>query len=1109
MTDDLLPPWLNDDSDDSDDNDLPDWLQNADDDSPQSPKKSGVTGELSWMQDDSPSNDNPSKKGRASTGLTGELSWNQAETPDFLQDMSPDDSATMGYDDNQADDDDDALPDWLSASDDADDDDNSGLPAWLDDDALEESERLVQQSFTMTDEMSVVDFLDEEDDEESEELPSWLTDESPTTSQSNVFAGAVDTSTWGNFEGSDEPTNEESLTDAFTDDSWISDTETPDLEEDFSDLFTQSSPTSDFNRSDLPTTGMLFGDDDFSNEVDEGSFDLLGTPNDIDSLLGGDDFDLLGELNDDGDDAQAFDLFGELAEPQTPIANELANDDDFMSNFGDDDLFDEDIDIDALLGEEDPFRQFDTNTVSEEAEDDLSWLEDISNVPFQDTRPEPLFKPETRAKLSQNLPQSQPEPELDIENYLASLDDMSLSSITGDVDFESADLDFETLFDDNREEMGMSGLSPDAPSWLTDLTAVTAGENSAAAILSGQKDRPAEDLPDRLKALRERGFDVQSHPKTDAEVLSALMPVSGVMLSDTADSAIATVALTAGQVQRAELLRTIVGNALEANEADEKTRRPRRLPIERLFITAILLVAVLAPFFLDNLRIGAPPPNQFVVGSRQDAFYRLMDTIPAGVHILIAAEYGAMSAGELDIATESVVRHVLANGGIPVIISSNAVGLVRVDNLMDTIAAQNRLVANVDYVVVRYLVTDVVGLRDFSENLSSYLAFDVDGNRTRLAIDDLNDFARVVIITESADNLRLWGEQVLPLMTQPFLAITSYSAAPLSEPYLSIRAGAYLSGYGDSYTYQTMVNRLLTGGEVIIPTLPPTVEIIIPTTEVPVVIPIDADSTAEITEISPIVTESVVDTTPDAITATPDSAIVTTEAPTATLTAMPSATPTATFTPTPSPTPIVARFAIITAATPINIRPDPSTTNPPAGVLRPEERALIINQVTGVDGQQWYNITFVNNAGETVIGWVREDLIQIEETVLTPTPTPSMTPSSKQMRMIMRVGIPQKGQESTPEITPEATPSAEATLEAEITPQVTVTAVVVPTLPAVTSIVVDIPMPDTDRLIAPMDVTDRQARWDSMALGILVAVIVIGVGNLFNLVRVIFRKRRR
>ena len=44
MTDDLLPPWLNDDSDDSDDNDLPDWLQNADDDSPQSPKKSGVTG---------------------------------------------------------------------------------------------------------------------------------------------------------------------------------------------------------------------------------------------------------------------------------------------------------------------------------------------------------------------------------------------------------------------------------------------------------------------------------------------------------------------------------------------------------------------------------------------------------------------------------------------------------------------------------------------------------------------------------------------------------------------------------------------------------------------------------------------------------------------------------------------------------------------------------------------------------------------------------------------------------------------------------------------------------------------------------------------------------
>ncbi|HRF95452.1 MAG TPA: hypothetical protein PLZ51_09665, partial [Aggregatilineales bacterium] len=64
MTDDKLPPWLSDNSDDSDDNALPDWLQNTDDDSPQSPNRLGVTGELSWMQDESSGDDDKPKKGR-------------------------------------------------------------------------------------------------------------------------------------------------------------------------------------------------------------------------------------------------------------------------------------------------------------------------------------------------------------------------------------------------------------------------------------------------------------------------------------------------------------------------------------------------------------------------------------------------------------------------------------------------------------------------------------------------------------------------------------------------------------------------------------------------------------------------------------------------------------------------------------------------------------------------------------------------------------------------------------------------------------------------------------------------------------------------------------
>lgn len=1109
MTDDKLPPWLSDNSDDSDENELPDWLRDTDDDSPKSPNRLGVTGELSWKQDDS---DDTPKKGRASTGLTGELSWNQAETPDFLNDVdssaSDDVPDWLKGDDTPSNqpsmqlsggDEDDALPDWLTDS----DDDNSGLPQWLDDATLGDSNPV-----------NIDDFQLPEEDE-------WQ--------KASAFGGNADTSTWGNFEGTgDTPANEDELEEAFgasafTDDSWITETETPSLEEDFADLFTDS-PVNQFSQSDLPTTGMLFGDDDFSLDEEE-TFDLLGASGDVDNLLGGDDFDLLGELNEE---PQAeFDLFGELSDDlETPIADALANDANFTAKFGADDSFaDEDMNIDMLLGEEeeeDPFREFDATPANEVVEDDLSWLDDISNVPFQDTRPEPMFTPETRAKL-QNQPISKPEPELDIESYLASLDEVDVIPVT---DLESADLDFDTLFDEGEEEStGIKGLSPDAPSWLTDLSAVSAGENSAAAILSAQKDRPAEELPDRLKALRERGFEVQSKPKAEADVLSAIMPTSPTAVTEVSESAIATVTLTAGQVQRAELLRTIVGNALEGDESKEKKRRQRNLPLERLLVTAFLLVAVIAPFFVDSLRIGSPPPTQFTIGSRQDAFYRWIDTVPSGEYILIATEYGAMSAGELDIATESVIRHVLMRGCTPVIISSDAVGLVRADNLMSEIATENRLIVNRDYVVVRYLVTDVVGLRDFSENIGHYLSVDVDGNPTGLGINNLNDFARVVVISESADNLRLWGEQILPLMAQPFLAITSYSAAPLAEPYLNMRVGAYLTGYRDAYTYQTMVNRALMGGDMVIPSIP--TDIII-TTEPPVItemtepvvivtestpeITLPAESTAsvertEVVEMTPsvVVTGEATETSEVTVVATTDSAIT----PTPTI-AIPTATPTATattpptFTPTPSPTPILQRFVVITASTPINIRPDASTNNPPVGVLRPDERALILNEITGVDGQQWFNITFQNNAGETVIGWVREDLVRIEESALTPAPQPSPTPRSKRI-------VPQRGQEATPETTPEATPSAEVTAEIEITPEITpvvvITEIPLPTIPSI--IELDIPMPNIARVILPMDVTDRQARWDSFALGILGAVAVIALGNLFNLVRVIFRKRRR
>ncbi len=275
-----------------------------------------------------------------------------------------------------------------------------------------------------------------------------------------------------------------------------------------------------------------------------------------------------------------------------------------------------------------------------------------------------------------------------------------------------------------------------------------------------------------------------------------------------------------------------------------KRRRRTARRYDRLFVSVLILLAMLAPLFITELQIAQPPSSlRDASGAQASAAYRMLNSIAPGDYVLIAAEYGPSSAGELDRMTDAVLRHVLLRGGRPVIISANPFGVVRTGNLIDTInedaAFLNRinapggvLLPNLDYYLIRYLAGGAIGVRSFSEDPAAALSINIDGGSTSIQARSLADFAALMLIADNPDDLRMYAEQVAPMLRAPFLAAVSYAAAPAAEAYTGtafVFDGLLIGGI-DAAAYQaalTTVNpvergeRLPTPTPTIAPTNPP------------------------------------------------------------------------------------------------------------------------------------------------------------------------------------------------------------------------------------------------------------------------------------------------
>ncbi|RMG75420.1 MAG: hypothetical protein D6711_06695 [Chloroflexi bacterium] len=1123
--DDFTPAWLKEANMDTGEianiaeQDLPDWLQQDDDLPDDQPEDDDIP---DWLKAAEPQvEDDISLEDEASTWQaatdwepqdTDDAALEDEEIPDWLKDTEPPTPLTtaevMAVSSGQADNTEgnvDDIPDWLLAADEASDEEEEipDVPEWLAATTEDDWQPAEDDSDLVT------------EDEALPEIPDWLRPEALEQEEQAI----------------------QTEKDAAFDTLFGDDLEPIEAEEDLEAILSEAT---------APNLDDLFDDTDFEAEVqsEEEDFDLLGDlasqRSGLTGLLG--ESDELAFLDDASDN---FDLLGELAGDEdeftdTPIADAVAEDEEFLSmaaeqsqkplqgSIEDDTLHgvqpEDSEDFDTLL-DDDPFRWFDEEqpaSVSTSVdEDSLDWLQEIDE--------------ETLAQEAQQQASEQSQqPAASLDDYLATLDDNTFQlPQTGELSALGGEVDFDALLDDelfdpvtaSTEEKPPIPQTPDMPEWLADLSSQTTGEKSAAAIVRKRKDRPLDDLDDRLRQLRERGMEVvTAETSTEDPDLARILPgikqaLPEITFEPTEATVIApSLQLTMDQRRRADLLKELVG--AEDNKQAEKSKKRNRLPlIERALLTVILLLLVAIPFFTDAFNIGESPSRQFAPGSREMAVFDQVDALQPGDYVLIAADYGASGAAELDTSTEAILRHALLRGAHPVIVSGSPIGLLRARVLIKTIAEESNLTINQDYTIGNYLVADVVGLRNFGENIQRYIQTDVNGEPTQLNIRSLDDFALLVVVVESADRLRGWVEQVAPITDARMVAVTGFSAEPLSEPYLSAESlSGYLVGYVDGYTYSVMLNTLISGGSLIASSTP--------TTPAPTATSRPSDTPQPTATTQDETAVNTVDMTPSDTSPSPtpqggEAQIAATSTPTTTASVTPSPQPSETPTPTNSSTPTVRQIAIIAVEGAVNVRAIPSTSGDVVSALRTNNRADIIGQTQNDIGELWYNIRFIDPfSGQVSEGWVREDLIQVslagDELTPVPSPTPVepiIEPSPTQEGASLKVSPVLKlqgGDEPTPtpegEATPEVTPELTPELTAEQTPELTEEAPPTVPAPTVTPVVTGTEVAAQAQAIQPMDIEQRDARWYSMTLGLIGAILIITGGSILNILRVLRRR---
>jgi hypothetical protein len=251
--------------------------------------------------------------------------------------------------------------------------------------------------------------------------------------------------------------------------------------------------------------------------------------------------------------------------------------------------------------------------------------------------------------------------------------------------------------------------------------------------------------------------------------------------------------VTANQRAHVDLMKTLI------EDEDQPLPLPRRGSISqqhvlRWAIALILLMVVLWPIVTSSKQM--PYPN-YDEGSAE--VNRLINQLPKNERVLVGFDYEPGLAAELDAAGDPVIDHLMSQEALLTLVSTSPTGPILAERFMREIQADYEYKNGEDYVNLGYIPGGAAGLQSFFKNPQGTLPDSIDrlsawgtdsqGALPALAgINQITDYAMVILLVDDPDIARIWIEQLGPSIIEPdvltsFVLIASAQLEPVIRPY--------------------------------------------------------------------------------------------------------------------------------------------------------------------------------------------------------------------------------------------------------------------------------------------------------------------------------------
>lgn len=359
------------------------------------------------------------------------------------------------------------------------------------------------------------------------------------------------------------------------------------------------------------------------------------------------------------------------------------------------------------------------------------------------------------------------------------------------------------------------------PEWLAGVSG-QAGEGDKTP--EGETGLAPADLPGWLEAMRPveaaaLGTDGADEREAEIEGSGPLAGLRGILPADAEVTQhrkppAYTIKLQVNEIQQAhaDLFKELI-------QAEGTTPPlPARAVITtgfalRILILVLLFAAAVWPVISGSQNVPLPQISGEVLALR-----KIVDAAPGNGAVLLAVDYEAGLAGEMDAAAAAVIDHLMIKGAYLTLVSTSPTGPLQGERLLRrvNVLGDHHYEGAQQYANLGYIPGGLAGLKRFASDPRSALPFTLEGGRAweaqRLsAVQGLGDFALVVVLTEDADSARAWIEQAAPALGDtPLAMVVSAQAEPLVRPYYEAQprqVDGFLAGLAGAAQYESSMPR--------------------------------------------------------------------------------------------------------------------------------------------------------------------------------------------------------------------------------------------------------------------------------------------------------------